>query len=33
MVVPKIAGRNTRANIFQKGSAGFKATIIIIIII
>jgi hypothetical protein len=25
--VPKIAGRNTKANIFQKGSAGFKATI------
>jgi hypothetical protein len=24
---PKIAGRNTKANIFQKGSAGFKATI------
>jgi uncharacterized membrane protein len=31
--VPKIAGRNTKANIFQKGSAGFKAAIIIIIII
>jgi hypothetical protein len=25
--VPKIAGRNTKANIFQKGSAGFKAKI------
>jgi hypothetical protein len=25
--VPKIAGRNTKANIFQKGSAGFKTTI------
>jgi hypothetical protein len=25
--VPKIAGRNTKANIFQKGRAGFKATI------
>jgi hypothetical protein len=25
--VPKIAGRNTKTNIFQKGSAGFKATI------
>jgi hypothetical protein len=25
--VPKIVGRNTKANIFQKGSAGFKATI------
>jgi hypothetical protein len=25
--VPKIAGRNTKANIFQKGSAGTKATI------
>jgi hypothetical protein len=25
--VPKIAGRNTKANIFQKGNAGFKATI------
>jgi hypothetical protein len=25
--VTKIAGRNTKANIFQKGSAGFKATI------
>jgi hypothetical protein len=25
--VPKIAGRNAKANIFQKGSAGFKATI------
>jgi hypothetical protein len=25
--VPKIAGRNTKANIFQKGSPGFKATI------
>jgi hypothetical protein len=25
--VPKIAGRNTKANIFQKGSAVFKATI------
>jgi hypothetical protein len=24
--VPKIAGRNTKANIFQKGNAGFKAT-------
>jgi hypothetical protein len=24
--VSKIAGRNTKANIFQKGSAGFKAT-------
>jgi hypothetical protein len=24
--VPKIAGSNTKANIFQKGSAGFKAT-------
>jgi hypothetical protein len=23
----KIAGRNTKANIFQKGSAAFKATI------
>jgi hypothetical protein len=27
--VPKIAGRNTKANIFQKGSAGFKATIVL----
>jgi hypothetical protein len=25
--VPKIAGRNTKANIFQNGSAGFKAII------
>jgi hypothetical protein len=25
--VPKIAGRNTKANIFQKGRVGFKATI------
>jgi hypothetical protein len=25
--VPKIVGRNTKAYIFQKGSAGFKATI------
>jgi hypothetical protein len=25
--IPKIVGRNTKANIFQKGSAGFKATI------
>jgi hypothetical protein len=25
--VPEIAGRNTRANIFQKGSAGFETTI------
>jgi hypothetical protein len=25
--VPMIAGRNTKANTFQKGSAGFKATI------
>jgi hypothetical protein len=25
--VPKIVGRNTKANIFQKGSAGFKAKI------
>jgi hypothetical protein len=25
--VPKIVGRNTKANIFQKGNAGFKATI------
>jgi hypothetical protein len=25
--VPKIVGRNTKANIFQKGSAGFNATI------
>jgi hypothetical protein len=25
--VRKIAGRNTKANIFQKGSAGFKAMI------
>jgi hypothetical protein len=25
--VPKSAGRNTKANIFQKGSAVFKATI------
>jgi hypothetical protein len=25
--VPKIAGRNTEANIFQKRSAGFKTTI------
>jgi hypothetical protein len=25
--VPKIAGRNTKTNIFQDGSAGFKATI------
>jgi hypothetical protein len=25
--VPKIVGRNTKANIFQKGSAGFKDTI------
>jgi hypothetical protein len=25
--VPKTAGRNTKANIFQKESAGFKATI------
>jgi hypothetical protein len=25
--VPKIAGRNTKANFFQKGKAGFKATI------
>jgi hypothetical protein len=25
--VPKIASRNAKANIFQKGSAGFKATI------
>jgi hypothetical protein len=25
--VPKIVGRNTKATIFQKGSAGFKATI------
>jgi hypothetical protein len=25
--VPKIVGRNTKANIFQKGSARFKATI------
>jgi hypothetical protein len=24
--VPKIVGRNTKVNIFQKGSAGFKAT-------
>jgi hypothetical protein len=24
--VPKIAGGNTKANIFQKGIAGFKAT-------
>jgi hypothetical protein len=24
---PKIAGWNTKANIFQKGSAGFKTTI------
>jgi hypothetical protein len=24
---PKIAGSNTKTNIFQKGSAGFKATI------
>jgi hypothetical protein len=25
--IPKIAGRNKKANIFQKGSAGFKATV------
>jgi hypothetical protein len=25
--VPKTAGRNTKANVFQKGSAGFKTTI------
>jgi hypothetical protein len=25
--VPKMAGRDTKANIFQKGSARFKATI------
>jgi hypothetical protein len=25
--VPKIGGRNTKANIFQKGSARFEATI------
>jgi hypothetical protein len=25
--VPKIAGRNTKANIFQKGNAEHKATI------
>jgi hypothetical protein len=25
--VPKIVGRNTKANIFQKGRAGFKVTI------
>jgi hypothetical protein len=25
--VPKVAGRNTEANIFQNGSAGFKAKI------
>jgi hypothetical protein len=25
--VPKIVGRNTKANIFQKGTAGFMATI------
>jgi hypothetical protein len=25
--VPKTAGRNTKANIFQKGSTGFKTTI------
>jgi hypothetical protein len=25
--VPKTAGRNTKANIFQKGREGFKATI------
>jgi hypothetical protein len=25
--VPKIVGRKTKANIFQKGSAGFKARI------
>jgi hypothetical protein len=25
--VPKIVGRNTKVNIFQKGRAGFKATI------
>jgi hypothetical protein len=25
--VPKFVGRNTKANIFQKGNAGFKATI------
>jgi hypothetical protein len=25
--VPKIAGRNTKTNIFQRGSAGIKATI------
>jgi hypothetical protein len=24
---PKIAGRNTKANVFQKGRASFKATI------
>jgi hypothetical protein len=25
--VPNIASRNTKANIFQEGSAGFKATV------
>jgi hypothetical protein len=25
--VPKIVGKNTKANIFHKGRAGFKATI------
>jgi hypothetical protein len=25
--VPKIAGRNTKANVFQKGREGFKTTI------
>jgi hypothetical protein len=25
--IPKTAGRNTKANIFQKGSAGFKTMI------
>jgi hypothetical protein len=29
---PKIAGRNTKANVFQKGRASFKAIIIIIIL-
>jgi hypothetical protein len=29
--VPKIAGRNTKANVFQKGRAGFKATMIMMI--
>jgi hypothetical protein len=27
MGIPNIAGRNTKANIFQEGSAGFKATV------